>query len=82
MSENLIPTATQVMAVFIQSEESVEPWCYCGKANDDPYELAKAIGLYVQSEIESAVHCKEDNLSFNIKLKEMTEDEIAAIPEL
>ncbi len=70
------------LQVFIQNPDSGEPWALCGPALGDWEGLAKALGHFAQAEVESAANNGDTNLSLDFKLVEMTEEEVAALPDI
>ena len=74
------------LQVFIQNPDSGEPWALCGSPNDDKEfcgrDLAAAIGHFALAEIEGAVAAGEKEFTLDIKIKEMTAEEVAALPDI
>jgi hypothetical protein len=66
--------------VFIQNPDSGEPWALCGSVEDEV--LAKALGYFVQAEVENAARENEKKFDISIKLVEMTDEEVAALPDI
>lgn len=66
-----------MLQVFVKNPESSEPWALCGSVQD-LQETVKAIGHYVQAELENDE--KEFTLAF--KMVEMTEKEVEALPDM
>lgn len=70
------------LQVLIQNPESCGPWALCGSVNDDWKVLADALGTFAQTEVENAVFNGEKEITITIRLQEMTDEEVAALPEL
>jgi len=70
------------LQVFIQNPEAGEPWALCGSIKDHWEDLAKAIGHFGQAEVENAALNGEKELNLAIKLVEMSEAEVAALPDI
>ena len=70
------------LQVFIQNPESGEPWALCGSVKDHWEDLAKAIGHFTQAEVEGLAVDGEQEFSLDIKLVEMSEEEVAALPDI
>lgn len=68
-----------MLRVFI-SNESGEPAAYCGDFGSP--ETIKAIGYFVQADLESAVEMGELDAPFTLILKEMTDAEVEALPDI
>jgi len=68
------------LQVFIQNPDSGEPWCYCGPAKGDWQEMVKAIGHFGQAEVDG--EDGEREFSIDIKVVEMTDEEVAALPDI
>ncbi len=72
-----------MLQVFIQNPESGEPWALCGST--DPAEwkqLANALGLFLQAETQNAADNGEKEFNISVKLVEMTDAEVAALPDI
>lgn len=67
------------LRVFINNE-SGEPSAYCGTLGLP--ETSKAIGHFIQADLESAIEMGEFEIPFTIKIKEMSEAEVEALPDL
>lgn len=67
--------------IFIQNPDSGEPRCLCGTVGDGREELAKAIGYLTLAEIEGLLR-GEKQLRLVVDLIEMSDEEVAALPEL
>ncbi len=70
------------LQVFIANPESGEPWALCGSVTDHWEDLAKAIGHFGQAEVEGAASMGEQKLTLEIKLVEMTEEQVAALEDI
>lgn len=73
------------MRLFIRNADSGEPWAYCGTLPISPA-TRTAIGGIVAAEIEAADGdglMRGDNcLTLEVKRVEMTDAEVAALPEM
>lgn len=73
------------LQVFIQNPNSGEPWALCGPALGDWQNLAKTLGYFAQAEVAAAAESKYEpdrKFSIDFKIVEMSEEEIAALPDI
>jgi len=70
------------LQVFVQNPESGEPWALCGSVNEPWQDLAKAIGCFAQAEVEAAASNGEKLVTLELKLVDMSEEQVAALEEI
>lgn len=67
--------------VFLTNLDSGEPGMYCGTLADAP-DLIRGLGFVLQAEVDAADGMGLAKISLEVKIREMTDEEVAALPEM
>lgn len=67
--------------IFLRNSESGEPAALCGDADDMPGVL-KAIGHFLEADLPESLAANDENIDYQIEIKSMTDEEVAALPDM
>jgi len=66
--------------IFVRSSGTDDMWCFCG--GPDLHQVMQAISHVIESDVEQLLSGVDTDCEIEIQCRDMTDAEVAAIPEV